>query len=109
MKSSSLGLHSEISSRAFLRLRVRCASLRGENPELEEHLFEVEEEIHLQRLTIHWTVGHTWRVDPYRSPVRSLVRSTTARRERLELEALMQDTLEDETWRPTFAAAEWSP
>ena len=27
----------------------------------------------------------------------------------LELEAPMQDNLEDETWRATFAAAEWSP
>ena len=93
----------------YLGVRVRWASLKGENPELAEHLFEVEEETYLQRLTIHWTVGHAWRVDPYRSPARSPVQSTRARREHLELEALMQDTLEDETWRPTFPAAEWSP
>ena len=94
-------------------VRVRWASLKGENPELEEHLFEVEEEIYHWKdglawktsLTLHWKDGHTWRVDPYGSPVPS----TTARRQRLGLEALMQDNLEDETWRATFAAAEWSP
>ena len=96
-----------------LGVRVLWTSQRGENPELEEHLFEVEEEIYHWKdsldwktsLTLHWKDGHTWRVDPYGSPMPS----TKARMQRRGLGALIQDILGDETCRARHAASEGSP
>ena len=90
-------------------VRVRWMSLNGENPELAEHLYEVEEEACLQRREIKRTVDRAWRVEPYTSPLRSPTQPTRARGGRLELEAIMQDTLDDETWKPILTPDESSP
>ena len=90
-------------------VRVRWMGLDGENPELAEHLYEVEEESRLQPRASKRPVDRAWRVEPYTPPPRSPTQRTSARAWRLELLEIMQNSLDDETWKPILTPAESSP